>query len=99
MKKINLFNFWLSGKTLTAAYLYINCAGDNLKDSAVIYWAFYDESDGNPGNKLTEGNLTLNGEDYNSYTNNEFVWNWVSSQLGVTFEQTENSEPKVSKKK
>lgn len=89
MKKILPFNFWQSGQTLTAVYLYINCAGDNLKDSATFYWALYSEIDAKPGNKLAEGNLTMSGLDYEMCDTNEYAWNWAGFSLGVTFDTTE----------
>lgn len=85
MKKILPFTFWQSGYTLTAVYLYINCAGDNLKDNAIFYWALYSEIDGKEGNKLSEGNLTMTGEDYDNWETNDYAWDWAAEKLGVTF--------------
>lgn len=99
MKKILPFTFWLSGITPTAVYLYLNCAGDNLIDSATFYWALYSEIDGKPGNKLTEGNLTMTGADYDAWDTNEYACNWAAAQLGVTFDTTAPAEDAPALKK
>jgi hypothetical protein len=99
MKEIIPFTFWLNGKTLVANYLYINCCGDNLKDSAQFYWAFYDKIDGVQGNKVCEGNLTMTGADYDAWNDNDFAWSWAASALGVTISGATIGEgPVVTKK-
>ena len=83
MKEIQPFSFWANGKTLIASYLFLICNIDNLKDSAQFYWAFYDKAEDKPGNKLTEGNVTMTGADYEAWETNDFAWNWAANELGV----------------
>jgi hypothetical protein len=41
MKKIQPFNIWVNGKTLTARYMTLVCNSDNLLNQAVFYWSFW----------------------------------------------------------
>lgn len=88
MKKIQAFTIWVNGKTVTAYYLALSCNSDNLLNQAVFYWAFYDIQGDQPGNKLTDGNLIMSGDDYDAWDTNEYAWNWAASSLGVTFDIT-----------
>lgn len=84
MKKIQPFNIWVNGKTVIARYMALVCNNDNLVNQAVFYWAFYDEQQGKPGNKLTDGNITMIQPSYDSFDSNEYAWSWASQTLGVT---------------
>jgi hypothetical protein len=88
MKKIQPFNIWVNGQTKTALYMSLVLNNDNLLNQAVFYWAFYDEQQGKPGNKITDGNITLQGADYIAYNtssnSNNYAWNWAAQTLGVT---------------
>lgn len=88
MKKILAFTIWVNGKTVTAYYLALLCNSDNLTNQAVFYWALYDQQGDQPGNKLTDGNLTMTSPDYELWDTNEYAWNWAAGQLGVTFDTT-----------
>jgi hypothetical protein len=84
MKKIQPFNFWKNGKTLTANYFYLICSNDNLQTTAIFTYNFYNEINGNPGNIIESGNITMSGNDYIGYNTNQYAINWAANILGVT---------------
>lgn len=84
MIKIKQFKIWINGKLTPVDYLYILINSDNLKDTAVFYYALYNEIDGEIGNLIANGNLTMTGNDYENFNSNEFAVNWVASQLKIT---------------
>lgn len=86
MKKIFDFIIWVNGKNEVANFMALVCNSDNLQDQATFYWAFYNQINGKPGNKLTDGNLIMTGADYEAWSTNEYAWNWAAVQLGVTFD-------------
>lgn len=88
MKKILNFIIWVNGKNEVAKYMALVCNNDNLLNQAVFYWAFYNEIDGKPGNKITDSNITMTGADYDAWNTNDYAWNWAAVQLGVTFDST-----------
>ena len=82
--------FWQSGKMVTAYYLYLNCPNDNLKDSALFYWALYDKNvENEPGNLITNGNIEMTGTDYENWDSNEYAFNWAAGVLGLEYDNTQ----------
>lgn len=98
MKKILDFIVWVNGKNEIAKYMALICNNDNLLNQAVFYWAFYNEIDGKPGNKISDGNITMDGADYEGWETNDYAWNWAAAQLGVTFDvaDIEPAAPEVA---
>jgi hypothetical protein len=84
MKEIQPFTIWVNGKNVIAYFMALICNNDNLTNQAVFYWAFYDKAEDKPGNKLTDGNITMIPPDYDLWETNDFAWNWAANQLGVT---------------
>jgi|688.fasta_scaffold16821_21 hypothetical protein len=84
MIKIKQFKIWISGKLTPVDYLYILCNTDNLKDTATFYYALHNEINGEIGNLVANGNLTMSGVDYDGFNSNEYAINWVASQLKIT---------------
>lgn len=65
------------------------CGTDNLKDSAMFYYALFAETtnrEGEPiqGEKLADGNITMTGTSYDDWETNEYAWNWAATTLGIT---------------
>ena len=88
MKEIQLFNIWSNGQFKSAKYMTLLCGTDNLKDSAMFYYALFAETTNKEGElvqgeKLADGNLTMTGEDYNSWQTNGYAWDWVVKELGL----------------
>ena len=90
MKKIQPFNIWVSGKTEVAQWLNAYVVNDNLSTQAQFYWSLNaaGDSDDTNGQILSQGNLTMSGEDYINWNTeadiNDAAYVWIASQLGVT---------------
>ena len=81
MKQIQPIIFPLNLGTATI----LNCVGsDNFSTSVTIYYQLLSETNA----MLQNGNLSLDGFDYESYNTsldgNEFIYNWTATQIGVT---------------
>ena len=64
------------------------CGTDNLKDSAMFYYALFAETTNREGEliqgeKLIDGNLTMTGEDYDNWQTNGYAWDWAVKELGL----------------
>jgi len=80
MKQIQPVIFPLNLGTATI----LNCVGsDNFSTSVTIYYQLLTETN----TSLQSGNLTLEGNDYESFNTspdgNEFIYNWTAQQIGV----------------
>jgi hypothetical protein len=81
MKQIQPVIFPLNLGTATI----LNCVGsDNFSTSVTIYYQLLTENN----EQLQQGNLNLDGQDYEVYNTssdgNEFIYEWTSVQIGVT---------------
>lgn len=79
MKTIQPISIWQNGQTKTASVLNAYAISDNLKDSATFYYSLQTEE----GEQLSQGNLTMSGEDYVGFTSNDYAFDWVATQLNV----------------
>jgi hypothetical protein len=64
----------------TATILNAYCINDNLSDSATFYYALLSDSLA----QLSQGNLTMEGQDYADWVTNDYAYNWVAEQIDVT---------------
>lgn len=64
----------------TATILNAYCINDNLTNSAIFYYSLISDSK----LQLSEGNLTMIGQDYENWETNDYAYNWVASQINVT---------------
>jgi hypothetical protein len=78
MKQIEAVVFPLNLGTATILNAY--CINDNLSDSATFYYALLSDSLA----QLSQGNLTMEGQDYADWVTNEYAYNWVAEQIDVT---------------
>lgn len=83
MKQIQPISIWYNGQNIQANY--IICTGqDNFKTSILVNYQLLDINE----NQLINGNLTMNGFDYEAYNTspngNDYVYNWAAQKLGVT---------------
>ena len=79
MKKIEPISIWQNGETKIAEILSADAINDNLKDSAIFFYSL--ETIENE--KLSQGNLTMSGQEYNGYTSNEYAYDWIAEQLNL----------------
>jgi len=78
MKTISPVVFPLNLGTATIFNAY--CINDNLSDSATFYYALLSDSLA----QLSQGNLTMGGQDYLGWVTNDYAYNWVADQIDVT---------------
>ena len=64
------------GQTITRLCVTIN---DNAINSGTIYY----ELRTSDGDVFKRGNMLLNGEAYEGYNTNEYLYNYVASKLGI----------------
>jgi hypothetical protein len=63
-----------------ASLLNAYCINDNLNDSATFYYALLSDTQA----QLSQGNLTMEGQDYADWVTNDYAYNWVAEQIDVT---------------
>ena len=63
-----------------ASLLNAYCINDNLSDSATFYYALLSDSLA----QLSQGNLTMEGQDYADWTTNDYAYDFVASKIDVT---------------
>ena len=90
MKQIEPVQIWVNGSVQTGSWINAYIINDNLESFATFYWAIF--ADGvepdTQGNKLSEGNLTINEPDYSVWDStadiNQSAYEWICDQLGLT---------------
>jgi hypothetical protein len=71
-----IFPLNLGDATILNAY----CISDNLSTSASFYYALLSDNQV----QLSQGNLTMTGQDYNDWQTNQYAWDWIATQIDVT---------------
>ena len=64
----------------TATILNAYCINDNLSDTATFYYALLSDTQA----QLSQGNLTMEGQDYADWVSNDYAYNFVASKIDVT---------------
>ena len=84
MKNIQPVVIWDNGKELRAKILNAYAINVTLGASATFYYALYAEDvNGNLGNQISQGNLTMAGQSYQEWTTDNVAWDWVAQQLNL----------------
>jgi hypothetical protein len=88
-KQIQPMNVWVNGEIKTAEYLDAYGTNVTLGKSAQFYWVFFtktvnDEGENVPGEQIVQGNLIMDGADYQAWEQDDVAWNFVASKLNVT---------------
>ena len=78
MKTIQPIVIWSIGQVKQANVLNAYVVSDNLKDSATFYFAIQNDAE-----VLSQGNLSMTGQDYDGFVSNEYAYNWIATKLGV----------------
>ena len=78
MKQIQPVVFPLNLGTATILNAY--CINDNLSDAATFYYALLSDNLA----QLSQGNLTMEGQDYADWVSNDYAYNFVASKIDVT---------------
>ena len=85
MKTIEPIIIWSNGQNLEAKVLNAYAVNVTLGRSAVFYFSLNQENiDGSLGSIVSQGNLTMNDEDYKKWEIDSYAWDWVASQLKLT---------------
>jgi hypothetical protein len=80
MKQIETISIWDNGTNLSATILNAYAVNVALNTSATFYYSLLSESK----HTLTQGNLTMSGEDYQEWSNNDdYAWEWIAGQLNL----------------
>ena len=84
MKQIQSVSIWYNGQVVQATILNLICVNDNLSTQATFYYALFVDAN----MQVAEGNLTMTGADYITYststTANEYAYQWGATQLNLT---------------
>lgn len=71
---------WDKGQSKQATILNAYAINVSLNNSATFWYGLMTDS----MELLAQGNLVMNGEDYEQWQTDEFAWDWVSDQLNLT---------------
>jgi len=81
MKTISPIQTWTNGKSVEATIFNMYVIGGILGSSASFYYSLLDESLA----QVSQGNLTMSGEAYLGWGNNdEYAWEWAAQELNLT---------------
>ncbi len=79
MKTITPISIWDAGQNKQADILNAFATNVTLGISATFYYTISNETE-----QLTQGNLTMSGENYQEWDADTFAWDWISGQLNLT---------------
>ena len=88
MKQIQPVSIWYNGSFTNANIFNLYVINDNLSTSATFYYALFSGTINELGTKLAEGNLVMEGFDYEAFTtspdSNAYAYQWGATQLNLT---------------
>ena len=85
MKTIEPVSIWDNGQTVEATILNAYAVNVTLGTSATFYYQLLSETaEGNVGQQVAQGNLTMTGEAYTQWEVDSYAWDWVAQQLNLT---------------
>ena len=80
MKTIEPISIWDAGQNKEADILNAFAVNVTLDTSATFYYTLSNEQE-----QLAQGNLTMSGEAYAEWSNNDdYAWEWIAGQLNLT---------------
>jgi len=80
MKTIQPVQSWNNGQVVEATILNAYVIQDNLTTNATFWFGIFDDT----MQQVSQGNLTMTGDDYTAYQTNQYAWDWVATTLGLT---------------
>jgi hypothetical protein len=88
MKQIQPVSIWYNGSLINANIFNLYSINDNLSTSATFYYALFSGTIDELGTKLAEGNIIMEGFDYEAYSSspdsNSYAYQWGAIQLNLT---------------
>lgn len=82
MKNIKPINIWNDGQIKIAKYFDIIVSQIVLGNSAQFFYRLSDES----SNPLSQGTLNMDGQDYQDWSSDDYVWDWAAQQLNIEYD-------------
>jgi hypothetical protein len=79
MKKIKSIKSWVNGQEIEATKFQLSANNVYLENSANFYYSLFSEDK----IKITEGNLIMNGKEYQDWQTDEYAWNWAATKLNL----------------
>jgi hypothetical protein len=79
MKQITPISIWDKGQNKKADILNAFAVNVTLGLSATFYYTISNEQE-----QLANGNLTIEGADYQLWDADTFAWDWIAAQLNLT---------------
>jgi hypothetical protein len=84
MKEIQPVSIWYNGSMVAATVYNMISISDNLSTSATFYYQLFSASQ----LQLADGNLTMDGFDYEAYStspdSNAYAYSWGATKLNLT---------------
>jgi hypothetical protein len=87
--KISPISSWQNGQEKQGTEFILRIINDDLSTSASFYYSISTEqTEENVSQVLVDGNLTLNGADYQAWDSsisaNQWAYNWAANKLNLT---------------
>jgi len=80
MKQIEIIQIWDNGQTKEAIKLNAYAVNVSLGKSAVFYYSLLSETN----ETLAQGNITMDGENYQLWNDDDVAWSFIAYQLNLT---------------
>jgi hypothetical protein len=85
MKTITPVSIWDNGQIVEAKILNAYAVNVTLGTSATFSYQLLSETaEGNVGQQVAQGNLSMTGEAYAQWEVDSYAWDWVAEQLNLT---------------
>jgi hypothetical protein len=80
MKQIETIQIWDNGQTKEAIKLNAYAVNVNLGTSAVFYYSLLSETN----ETLAQGNILMDGDDYQAWDNDDIAWSFIAGKLNIS---------------
>jgi hypothetical protein len=80
MKQIETIQIWDNGQIKEAIKLNAYAVNVNLGTSAVFYYSLLSEVN----ETLAQGNITMEGDDYLLWDNDDIAWSFIAEKLNIS---------------
>jgi len=84
MKQIQPVSIWYNGQIIQATIFNLISIDDNLSTTATFYYQLFSSTK----IQLADGNLIMDGFDYQAYStspdSNSYAYSWAASKLNIT---------------
>lgn len=85
MKTIQEVSIWENGVSQKAEVLNTYAVNVSLNNSATFWYGLFAlEADGKVGKQLSQGNISMGGDDYAAWESDDVAWNFIANKLNLT---------------